>query len=283
MTDTDKQEQPLKTEWDKEEELLLKDWAEKAICYKWLHTKSNKKYSKINAKVTIPVIILSTLTGTANFAQERIPPDYVPLYVMIVGSLNIVAGVITTIAQYFKISEINEGHRIAALSWDKFSRNIRIQLSQKPKNRESSGVLMKYAKDEFDRLMEISPDIPDEIVEMFKNKFDKDNKPFDNKDILNILEKEYKDVNEISKDKVIELINMNKLNKTSEESSTSINKPDICDNLTSISIYDTSKDDNSELVMKEEKQIKQEFIDKFKELRGREPTEEEITLGITTI
>ena len=47
MTDTDKQEQPLKTEWDKEEELLLKEWAEKAICYKWLHTKSNKKYSKI--------------------------------------------------------------------------------------------------------------------------------------------------------------------------------------------------------------------------------------------
>ena len=27
-----------------------------------------------------------------------------------------------------KISEINEGHRIAALSWDKFSRNLRIQL-----------------------------------------------------------------------------------------------------------------------------------------------------------
>lgn len=281
MTDTDKQEQPLKTEWDKEEELLLKEWAEKAICYKWLHTKSNKKYSKINAKVTIPVIILSTLTGTANFAQERIPTDYVSLYVMIVGSLNIVAGVITTIAQYFKISEINEGHRIAALSWDKFSRNIRIQLSQKPKNRESSGVLMKYAKDEFDRLMEISPDIPDEIVEMFKKRFDNDDTATDNKDALNILEKKYKDVNEISKDKVIELINMNKLNNTPIASS--INKPDICDNLTSISIYDNSKDNSSELVVREGNQVKQVFIEKFKELRGREPTEEEITLGVTTI
>ena len=163
MTDTDTQK-PVKAEWDKEEEQLLKEWAEKAVCYKWLHTKANKKYSKINAKVTIPVIILSTLTGTANFAQDRIPTDYVPLFTMMVGSLNIVAGIITTIAQYFKISEINEGHRIAALSWDKFSRNIRIQLSQKPKYRESSGVLMKYEKDEFDRLMEISPDIPDEII-----------------------------------------------------------------------------------------------------------------------
>jgi hypothetical protein len=282
MTDTDKQEQPLKTEWDKEEELLLKEWAEKAICYKWLHTKSNKKYSKINAKVTIPVIILSTLTGTANFAQERIPVDYVPLYVMVVGSLNIIAGIITTIAQYFKISEINEGHRIAALSWDKFSRNIRIQLSQKPKNRESSGVLMKYAKDEFDRLMEISPDIPDEIITIFKKRFDSSpTKKSSTLDALDILEADYKNDITISKDKVIELINMNKLNNTPVASS--INKPDICDNLTSISIYDNSKDNSSELVVREGNQVKQVFIEKFKELRGREPTEEEITLGITTI
>jgi len=269
MTDTDTQK-PVKAEWDKEEEQLLKEWAEKAVCYKWLHTKANKKYSKINAKVTIPVIILSTLTGTANFAQDRIPTDYVPLFTMMVGSLNIVAGIITTIAQYFKISEINEGHRIAALSWDKFSRNIRIQLSQKPKNRESSGVLMKYAKDEFDRLMEISPDIPDEIVEVFQKTFNT------SLDAINILETEYKDDITISKDKVIELINMKKANN-------SINKPDICDNLTSISIYDNSNDNSSELVVKDAEYIKHEFITKFKELRGREPTDDEISLGVTII
>ena len=76
-------------------------------------------------------------------------------------------------------------------------------------------------------------------------------------------------------------INMNKLNNTPVASS--INKPDICDNLTSISIYDNSKDNSSELVVREGNQVKQVFIEKFKELRGREPTEEEITLGVTTI
>lgn len=271
MTENKEKSKNIKTEWDKEEETLLKDWAEKAVCYNWLHTKAYKKYSIINARATIPVIILSTLTGTANFAQERIPVDYVPLYVMIVGSLNIVAGIITTIAQYFKISEINEGHRIAALSWDKFSRNIRIQLSQKPRNREASGVLMKYAKDEFDRLMEISPDIPDEIVSLFKNTFD--SLP---KDPLDIINTEYNDVDTIAKEKVIELITMKK-------NHTNIHKPDICDNLTSISIYDNSNNDDKEKIIQEAEQTKERFITQFKELRGREPTNDEITLGITTI
>ena len=159
------------SKWESEEEQLLKEWAEKAMCYKWLHNKSKQKYGKINIKVTIPVIILSTITGTANFAQSRLPESYQAGAAMVVGTMNLIAGIISTIAQYFKISELNEGHRIAALAWDKFSRNLKIQLSKKPMNRENANSLMRYAKDEFDRLMEISPTIPDEIIDQFKITF----------------------------------------------------------------------------------------------------------------
>lgn len=250
------------SKWEHEEEQLLKEWAEKAMCFKWLHTKANKKYSKINMKVTIPVIILSTLTGTANFAQERIPKDQQSLYVMIVGSFNIIAGVITTIAQYFKISEINEGHRIAALSWDKFSRNIRIQLTKRPKNRDNSNSLMRYAKDEFDRLMEVSPDIPDEIIEQFKKTFIPNNDP------MKILHSEYSNMSDIPKEKVIELLKMKSIN-------TKFNKPELCDNLSEISIYQGNENENEE-----EDNIKDKFKQQFKESRGRSPTKEEIEIGI---
>ena len=256
------------SKWEREEEVLLKDWAEKAMCYKWLHTKSNKKYSVINMKVTIPVIILSTITGTANFAQERIPQDYQSLYTMIVGSLNIVAGVITTIAQYFKISEINEGHRIASLSWDKFSRNLRIQLTKRPKNREDCSILMKYAKDEFDRLMEISPDIPDEIILEFKNKFCKGDV-----DPKIILQNKYKDVNSIPKKEVIELIDMKAIQNT-------FNKPDICDNLAEIVVYQKTEEDKREDKSNENKQ---RFIKQFKSAMGRDPTDEELNEGLNNI
>ena len=43
--------------WKKEEEELLREWADKAQCFRWLHTKSHEKYRWINAYYTIPVII----------------------------------------------------------------------------------------------------------------------------------------------------------------------------------------------------------------------------------
>jgi hypothetical protein len=60
-----------KANWSNEHETMLSDWADKAMCYKWLHMKSNEKYQFLHNIYTIPVIIMSTLTGTANFAQEK--------------------------------------------------------------------------------------------------------------------------------------------------------------------------------------------------------------------
>jgi len=81
------------TEWTLEHEQILVEWADKAMCYRWLHSRSNAMYSSLNAWYTIPVIVISTLTGTANFAQERVPLKYQSFFVMIVGGFNILAGI----------------------------------------------------------------------------------------------------------------------------------------------------------------------------------------------
>ena len=69
-------------EWTQEHEQLLIEWGDKAMCYRWLHSKSNAMYSNLNTWYTIPVIIISTLTGTANFAQERVPLGFQNYFVM---------------------------------------------------------------------------------------------------------------------------------------------------------------------------------------------------------
>ena len=155
------------TNWKKESELLLKEWADKAQCFRWLHTRAQQKYRIINAWFTIPVIILSTLTGTANFAQEKVSPEYRGLMIIIIGSLNIIAGIISTIAQYLKVAEINEGHRIASFSWGKFHRKLKVELARHPDNRSSPDDLIKSTREEYDRLVEISPPIPEKIVQRF--------------------------------------------------------------------------------------------------------------------
>jgi hypothetical protein len=130
-------------------------------------------YSYLNAWYTIPVIIISTLTGTANFAQERVPLEYQSFFVMIVGGFNILAGIITTIQQFLKITQLNESHRVSSIAWDKFYRNIKIELAKHPDERMNVTQMIKLCKEEFDRLMETSPNIPDKIILNFKAEFKK--------------------------------------------------------------------------------------------------------------
>lgn len=169
---TDEEKAVIAAEWKEEHEDILIEWAEKAMCYRWLHHRSHMSYRRKNAYYTIPVIVISTLTGTANFALDRFSPEAQNWAVMIIGALNISAGIVSTISQFLKISEINEGHRVASIAWDKFYRNVKLELSKAPKERRHPSEMLKLSKEEYDRLTETSPMIQDDIINTFKKSFD---------------------------------------------------------------------------------------------------------------
>lgn len=161
----------IKIQWTSEHEEILIDWADKAMCYRWLHAKSNQNYSCMNAWFTIPVIVMSTLTGTANFAQDRFQAEARTIAAMLIGGVNIVAGILTTVQQFLKITELNEAHRVASISWDKFYRNIKVELAKKPLERMPITEMLKISKEEFNRLMETSPIVNDDVIKEFKKTF----------------------------------------------------------------------------------------------------------------
>jgi hypothetical protein len=160
-----------KIEWSQENELIMVEWCDNALCYKWMNTQSNLSYSYLNAWFTIPAITLSTISGTASFAQNSIPASFRGLAPVVIGTINILVGILTTIQQYLKISELNEAHRVSAIAWDKFARNIRIELSKAPDERMDAGQFLKLNRQEYDRLMETSPPINESIIAKFQNKF----------------------------------------------------------------------------------------------------------------
>lgn len=168
---SEEEKQQIALEWKEEQEDILKEWAEKAMCYRWLHHRSHMKYRKKNMLYTIPVIVISTLTGTANFALDRFDEASRQIAVMIIGGLNLTAGIISTVAQFLKISEINEGHRVASIAWDKFYRNVKLELSKSPKDRRHPGEMLKLSKEEYDRLIETSPMIQEDVIRQFKRSF----------------------------------------------------------------------------------------------------------------
>jgi len=267
ITPDEFEKEPRIVNWTDDHVNILVDWADKAMCYRWLHSKSYEKYNRLNTWFTIPVIIMSTLTGTANFAQERVPPDMRGHFSMIVGGVNILAGIITTIQNFLKIGELNESHRIGSISWDKFYRKIRVELAKSPDERQNVEVFLKHCTEEFDRLMETSPDIEEKIVKLFKTTFE-GIPQYDTSGnlILTEQQKAFKD----------------------------LKKPEICDSLESVkkSIYSKSlmstkllsteaSNSIAEIVKKKQmidsKQKKiDEFTSKFVEQYNRQPTEEEI-------
>ena len=161
----------LNVEWSPDNEKIMIEWCDVAQCYKWLNYRSHGKLSTMHAWFTIPAIVFSTISGTASFAQESFPDNIKSYAPAIIGSINIFIGILTTIQQYLKISELNEAHRVSAISWDKFARNIRIELAKKPAERDNAGHFLKLCRQEFDRLMETSPSINDNVIDEFTQKF----------------------------------------------------------------------------------------------------------------
>jgi hypothetical protein len=173
IPDTPKNKDPNKLPvWHGQQELILKRWSEIGSSYRYLHDKSFKKFDKQNMWFALPVIIISTVTGTANFAQGSFPDtwrNYVPLAI---GFFNLSAGLITTVSQFLRVSELLEGHRAASIAYSKFSRNISVELSLPIKERTEDGsVFISNCRAELDRLIEQSPDIPEDIVTAFVKRF----------------------------------------------------------------------------------------------------------------
>ena len=79
--------------------------ADKAACYRWMHERTEKIFSRNDRMITIPVIILSTLTGTANFGLTSIFGDNksaASLATLAIGGVSIIAGIITTLGNFLR-------------------------------------------------------------------------------------------------------------------------------------------------------------------------------------
>ena len=171
-TEDDKKLKELHSKWTKEQENLLAEWAEKASCYRWLHGRAEKKYRQSNYAFTIPVIIMSTLTGTANFAMDSfVPAEHKKTAMAAVGGVNILAGIISTLQNFLRYAELMEAHRSSGVAWSKLGRDICIELALDPPRRKPARDFLNVCRAEYDRLIEQSPLMDDSIIKQFHAKF----------------------------------------------------------------------------------------------------------------
>ena len=59
------------------------------------------------------------------------------------------------------------------MSWGKYHNNLKTELQKHPLDRIEPRLALKMYKDEYDRLIEVSPEILKKIIKLFKTKFKK--------------------------------------------------------------------------------------------------------------
>lgn len=152
--------------WSTEMEDLLVEWGDIAQCYKWLTMRSHQRYLRLHQIFTIPIVIFSTLSGTASFVPVQ--NKYTPY---VVGTVSLLIGILSTLQQFLKITELKENYHTSAVLWDKYGRNIRIELSKSPDNRANSTTFMESCRMEFDHLMDMTPVICPNVIKRFQSTF----------------------------------------------------------------------------------------------------------------
>ena len=88
-----------------------------------------------------------------------------------VGVVALMTAILSTIGSYFAWNRRAEGHRISTLSYAKLYRFLAIEMALPRNERMTPNDLLKYVKTEYDRLSEISPLIPPNVIRDFKDKF----------------------------------------------------------------------------------------------------------------
>ena len=156
--------------WNVKLEEYFASTGEKANCFTWLHKKAEEFYSASSVWIDLPVIILGVLNGATSIGSQSLFGD--SQYASVgIGAVALLTSILTTIGSYFSWSRRAEAHKISSIQYAKLYRFISIQMSLPRNERLSPADLLKYVKEQYDRLSEISPLIPPKIIAEFKQRF----------------------------------------------------------------------------------------------------------------
>ena len=175
--------------WNSSHEVLLSAIAERSNCNRWLHNKCQRKYDIYNFYLTVPSIVISTLSGSATIGLTTLFPEHsVKGVSILIGLLTLGCGALTSINQYMKTSQFSEAHRAAAVAYGKLHRMISSELILRRDQRATAYEFISIVRAEQDRLEETSPMIMGGIIKEFKEEF-KDNKELEKPEIIGDLDK----------------------------------------------------------------------------------------------
>ena len=156
--------------WTVKLEEYFASTGEKAHCLSWVHKQAEQMYSNRRTFIDLPVIVGSGVIAFLNAGSSSMFDDpRISSIALGIGSLCV--GILNTMGSYFGWAKRAEGHRISAIHYAKLYRFITVELALPREERMSPHDFLKYVKDQYDRLQEISPLVPQVVIRDFQAKF----------------------------------------------------------------------------------------------------------------
>lgn len=157
--------------WNDNLEKYFCDTAEKANCLAWVHKRSEEIYSHRQTFIDLPVIVISSVTGFLSASSTNLFEGQEKLSSILLGVASLLVSMINTIGTKFAWGQRATAHRLSAIQYARLNRFLAIEMNLPREERMTPTDLLKYTKDSYDRLQEVSPLIPPELVSEFKKKF----------------------------------------------------------------------------------------------------------------
>lgn len=156
--------------------VVLEDYfaqtGEKANGLAIMHKRAESVFTRRKTYIDLPVIVGSGAVAFLNAGSSSLFTDH-QLAATALGVGSLVIGILNTVGTYFGWAKRAEGHRMSGIHYAKLYRFINVELRLPRDQRMQPGDFLKYVKDQYDRLAELSPLIPSSISKDFSRQMEK--------------------------------------------------------------------------------------------------------------
>ena len=111
-------------EWSDEVENLLKSMAENVQIWRLLNIEDHNHFKKNYYMLLIPVIVLSSITGSLNLALGSLNSENDTIINLIIGFFGILISIISTLNNIFSFQKRKDEHYRYGKEWYKIQRLI---------------------------------------------------------------------------------------------------------------------------------------------------------------
>jgi hypothetical protein len=147
-----------KAVWDDDVERLFEAWLRRVAAAEAGHRQESERMRRGSLMLGVPVVVLTTIVGTSVFASLQ--NGHVPATARIlVGSISILAAVLSSLQTFLRFGMRAESHRIAAFRYETLRRDMTQMLALPRTSRPDAVHQLDSVRLRLDRYAKESPTI----------------------------------------------------------------------------------------------------------------------------